>query len=57
ALKGMEEVFKPDYISTVNTVKNLNNLYRDLKGYGKALLPDHMSTLNTINNLSILYKN
>jgi hypothetical protein len=55
----------PDHTSTLSTVNNLANLYRDqgkpanaeqiyvraLAGYEKALGPDHTLTLDTVNNL------
>jgi tetratricopeptide (TPR) repeat protein len=59
----------PEYTSTLNTVKNLGNLYSDqdklveaeqmlqraLQGYEKVLGPEHTSMLRTVNNLGNLY--
>ena len=59
---------RPDHKSTLETVNNLGNLYRDqgklteaeamyqraLVGFQKALGPDHTSTLETVNNLNSL---
>jgi tetratricopeptide (TPR) repeat protein len=58
-----------DHTSTLDTVNNLGNLYRDqgnldeaekmyqraLQGREKVLGADHTSTLNTVNNLGLLY--
>jgi tetratricopeptide (TPR) repeat protein len=69
ALAGSEKALGPDHTSTLITVNNLGNLYRDqgklaeaeqmyvraLAGYEKALGPDHTSTLGTVNNLGLLY--
>lgn len=60
-----------DHISSLTTVSNLSNLYKDqrrlkeveainqqaLIGYKKALGPDRTSTLNAVNNFGLLYKN
>ncbi|KAK4902396.1 hypothetical protein LTR49_027084 [Elasticomyces elasticus] len=70
ALRGKEEEWGPKHISTLDTVNNLANLYRNqgkmqeaeemylraLEGYEKALGPEHTSTLHTINNLGSLYR-
>src|ERR1700761_8099097 len=62
ALVGKEKALGVDHTSTLDTVNNLGNLYRDqdkldvaeqmyrraLAGYEKALGMDHTSTLNTV---------
>ncbi|KIX05938.1 uncharacterized protein Z518_03912 [Rhinocladiella mackenziei CBS 650.93] len=69
ALAGYEKELGPDHTSTLSTVNNLGNLYRDrgkldeaekmyqraLAGYEKALGADHPSTLNTVTDLGLLY--
>ena len=69
ALAGYEMALGPGHTSTLRTVNNLGNLYRDqgklaeaeqmyaraLAGTEKALGPDHTSTLFTVNNLGNLY--
>jgi len=64
-LDGYGKALGPDHTSTLSTVNNLGNLYRDQgklakaeqiyvrapAGYKKALGPDHTSTLDTVNNL------
>ena len=71
ALKGKEKAWGADHTSTLDTVNNLGNLYKNLgrtgqaeemylralKGKEKAWGADHTSTLNTVNNLGNLYKN
>lgn len=66
ALKGYGKAGEPEHTSTLDTVNNLGNLYRDqgrvkeaeemyeraLKGREKA---EHSSTLNTIHNVDHLY--
>jgi tetratricopeptide (TPR) repeat protein len=68
-LQGKENALGPDHTSTINTVRNLGNLYRNqgklveaekmyqraLQGYEKALGADHTSTLDTVSNLGNLY--
>src|SRR5256885_10434442 len=70
ALVGKEKALGPDHTSTLATVNNLGNLYRDqgklaeaeqmyvraLAGREKALGPDHTSTLTTVHNLGNLYR-
>jgi tetratricopeptide (TPR) repeat protein len=69
-LTGYERALGPDHTSTLNTVNNLGNLYRDrgkldqaeqmyqraLVGNEKALGPDHTSTLEIVNNFGVLYR-
>jgi tetratricopeptide (TPR) repeat protein len=69
ALAGYEKTLGPGHISTLNTVKNLGNLYsgwgklaeaeamyqRALAGYEKALGLEHMLTLEVVGNLGNLY--
>ncbi|KAJ0348322.1 hypothetical protein COL154_013762, partial [Colletotrichum chrysophilum] len=64
-----EKALGPDHTSTLATVGNLGNLYKDqgrlkeaeamyeraLQGKEKALGPDHTSTLATVGNLGNLY--
>jgi tetratricopeptide (TPR) repeat protein len=59
-----------EHTSTLSTVNNLGNLYRDqgkmdkaermyrraLQGYEKAWGPEHTLTLSTVNNLGLLYR-
>ena len=68
ALAGYEKAWGPDHTSTLDTVNNLGNLYKNqgklveaeemyrraLAGKEKAWGPDHTSTLRTINNLRLL---
>jgi tetratricopeptide (TPR) repeat protein len=65
ALSGYEKALGPEHTSTLNTVHNLGNLYRDqgkpaeaeamyqraLSGYEKMLGLEHKSTQDTIHNL------
>ncbi|KAK4119014.1 hypothetical protein N657DRAFT_650702 [Parathielavia appendiculata] len=67
-LAGYEKALERDRTSTLNTVNNLGNLYRDqgrlteaesmferaLEGYKKALGRDHTLTLTTVINLGSL---
>ena len=69
ALQGYEEALGPKHISTLDTVNNLGNLYKNkgklgeaekmymraLQGKEEALGPKHTSTLATVNNLGLLY--
>jgi len=69
ALKGREEAFGPNNLSTLETVNNLGNLYsnqgklieaevmyrRALEGYENALDSNISSILDTVNNLGSLY--
>ncbi|KAH8749104.1 Tetratricopeptide repeat-domain-containing protein [Diaporthe sp. PMI_573] len=68
-LDGYEKALGPGHTSTLSTVNNLGNLYKNqgrldeaeamygraLDGYEKALGPGHTSTLDTVNNLGLLY--
>ncbi|KAK5188298.1 hypothetical protein LTR99_011135 [Exophiala xenobiotica] len=70
ALQGYEGALGPNHTSTLDTVNNLGNLYKNqgkldeseqmyqraLAGFDKALGVDHTSTLNTVNNLGNLYR-
>src|SRR5436189_3581287 len=67
-LGGYGKALGPDHISTLDTVNNLGNLYRDqgklaeaeqmyvraLAGKERTLRPDDTSTLDTVNNLGPL---
>jgi tetratricopeptide (TPR) repeat protein len=69
ALAGFEKAWGPEHTSTLNTVNNLGDLYRNqgrledaetmykraLAGYEKTRGPEHTSTLKTVNNLGLLY--
>nr|OQO30934.1 hypothetical protein B0A51_04161 [Rachicladosporium sp. CCFEE 5018] len=69
ALVGYEIALGPAHISTLDTVNNLGNLYKDqgklaeaekmyeraLAGYEKALGPEHTSTLDSVHCFAILY--
>jgi tetratricopeptide (TPR) repeat protein len=68
ALAEQKKALGPEHTSTLITVNDLGNLYRDqgkladaeamyrraLAGREKALGPEHTSTLNTINNMGTL---
>jgi len=70
-LQGFEKAWGPDHTSTLDTINNLGNLYKNqgklveaeqmyqraLQGFEKVWGPDHTSTLNTVNNLGLLYTN
>ena len=70
ALQGREKALSAEHTSTLHTVNNLGNLYRDqgklveaekmymraLHGVEKTLGAEHTSTLHTVNNLGVLYK-
>lgn len=70
ALAGKKKAPGPDHTSTLMTVKNLGNLYKDhgklaeaeamyqrsLRGFEKALAPDHTPTLDTVHNLGLLHR-
>lgn len=70
ALAGKEKALGLEHTSTLNTVNNLGNVYRDqdklneaehmymraLTGYERALGPGHTSTLGTVSNLGMLYR-
>ncbi|KAL8809435.1 MAG: hypothetical protein Q9223_007928, partial [Gallowayella weberi] len=69
ALKGYEKAWGAEHTSTLDTVNNLGNLYKNqdkmaeaeemllraLKGTEKAWGAEHTSTLATVNNLGLLY--
>jgi len=69
ALQGLEEALGLKHTSTLDTVNNLGNLYKNqgrlaeaeamynraLQGLEEALGPKHTSTLSTVNNLGLLY--
>jgi tetratricopeptide (TPR) repeat protein len=69
ALAGFEKAWGPEHTSTLDTVSDLGNLYKDqgrledaermfnraLAGKEKALGPEHTSTLRTVHNLGLLY--
>jgi hypothetical protein len=71
ALQGKEEAFGPDYISTLDTINNLSNLYKNqnklakaekiyiraLQGYKEILGLDYILILQTVNNLGTFYTN
>ena len=58
-----------EHTSTLDTVNNLGNLYKNLgrldeaekmylralQGFEKAWGPEHTSTLDTVNNMGLLY--
>jgi len=68
-LEGYEKAWGPEHTSTLDTVHNLENLYREqgkmveaeamyrraLEGYEKAWGPEHTSTLDAVHNLGNLY--
>lgn len=70
ALAGHEKALGPDHTSTLITVNNLGNLYRDqgklkeaeemyhraLTGYEKALGPSHHKTQQVVEGLNVLIK-
>jgi len=70
-LDGYEKAWGPEHISTLITVSNLGNIYKNqgkldeaekmyqraLDGYEKAWGPGHTSTLATVYNLGNLYTN
>ncbi|KAK4890353.1 hypothetical protein LTR49_028740 [Elasticomyces elasticus] len=70
ALAGREKALGPEHTSTLHTVNNIGNLYKNrgkldeaekmyeraVAGREKALGSEHTSTLLTVNNLGNLYK-
>jgi tetratricopeptide (TPR) repeat protein len=70
ALGGYEKAWGAEHTSTLNTVNNLGNLYKDqgkiaeaeamylraLEGREKVLGHGHTSTLQTVQNLGVLYE-
>jgi len=69
ALRGYEKAWGPEHTSTLDTVNNLGNLYKNqasssrpsrctsgrCEATRKAWGPDHTSTLRAVNNLGLLY--